>query len=125
MTANPFFIWQDKVLVSVDPENIMFLETTGNYTKLVYHTKMCHMIRLSLTAALRKLPPGMFIQTHRAFAVSVHYIRDISNDHLTAGDLPVPIGVKFYKKLLAKINIIGNSEEMQGSEHDETEPETR
>lgn len=102
----PFFVWQNKVLKSVSPEDVMCLETEGNYTRIVLSNKSFYHVRSSLSAALKKLPPDMFIKTHRSFAASIHFIEDIARDHLTVGGLPIPIARQYYKPVLRQLNII-------------------
>jgi DNA-binding LytR/AlgR family response regulator len=106
MATQPFFIWDNKKLLSINPEQVMLLETTGNYTKIVFPGDKCYMVRTSLTKALEKLPAEMFIRIHSAYAVSIFYIEKIERDHLTVGGKGYPIARQYYKKLKEKLNII-------------------
>lgn len=84
----------------------MALATEGNYTKIFLANEMHFMVRSTLSGALQKLPPDMFIRTHRAYAVSIYYISDIDRDHLTLGEHPVPIAKRYYKSVIEQLNII-------------------
>lgn len=64
------------------------------------------MVRSTLSSALKKLPPDIFIKIHRAFVIPLFYIDNIDKDHFKAGKNPVPIGKQYYKSLIDKLNII-------------------
>lgn len=102
----PFFVWQNKVLKSVSPEDVILLETVGNYTKIVLSNKSYYQVRSSLSAALKKLPPDMFIKTHRSYAASIHFIDDVARDHLIVSGEAIPIARQYYKPVINRLNII-------------------
>ncbi|OQP62227.1 LytR/AlgR family response regulator transcription factor [Niastella populi] len=103
---HPLFVWQNKKLKSVNPEDVMCLVTEGNYTKIVLSNKTYHMVRSSLSTALKSLPANMFIKTHRAYAASILFIDNITRDHLTVGGEIIPIGRQFYQGVIKKLHII-------------------
>jgi DNA-binding LytR/AlgR family response regulator len=70
----PLFIWQDKTLKKVNPIDVVFLVTENNYTKICFSDKTCYQVRSPLSGIMKKLPQDIFIQTHRAYAVSVFFI---------------------------------------------------
>jgi len=102
----PFFVWHKKVLISIRPEDVMCLSTEGNYTRIFLSNKTHCMVRSTLSGALKKLPPDMFIKTHRAYAVSVYFIGTIAKDHLTIGKEIIPIARQYYKSVINQLNII-------------------
>ncbi|WP_276483769.1 LytR/AlgR family response regulator transcription factor [Paraflavitalea pollutisoli] len=102
----PFFVWLKKKLRRIDPEEVMALVTEGNYTKIFLSDQTHCMVRTTLTAALKKLPPDMFIRTHRSCAVSIFYINNIEKDCLTIGEHPIPIAKRYYKSVFEQLNII-------------------
>jgi DNA-binding LytR/AlgR family response regulator len=102
----PFFVWQNKILKSVDPEDVMFLCTEGNYTRIVLSNNTYFMVRSALAGALKKLPPDMFVKTHRSFAASIYFIDNIARDHLTVGENSIPIARRYYKPVIDRLNVI-------------------
>jgi len=102
----PFFVWQNRVLKKINPENVICLSTEGNYTRIFLTNKTYYMVRSTLSNALKKLPPDMFIKIHRSLAASIYHIDIISRDHLLLGDEPVPIGKQYYRSLIDRLNII-------------------
>jgi DNA-binding LytR/AlgR family response regulator len=102
----PFFVWQNKVLRKINPEDVICLSTEGNYTRIYVAGKTHYMVRSTLSAALKKLPRDVFIKIHRSFVVSVYHIDSIHKDHLLIGDEAIPIAKQYYKSLMDKLNII-------------------
>lgn len=102
----PFFVWHQKVLISIRPEEVVCLSTEKNYTKIYLSNKTHCMVRSTLSGALKKLPPEMFIKTHRAYAVSIYFIDTIAKDHLTIGEHPVPIARQYYKSVINQLTVI-------------------
>jgi DNA-binding LytR/AlgR family response regulator len=104
--SNPFFVWQNKVLKRIDPGTVMCLETQGNYTKIFLSDHTFYMVRSTLSGALKKLPPELFIRIHRSLAANIYFIDDIAKDHLIIGGESIPIGKHYYKTSIRKLNII-------------------
>jgi hypothetical protein len=102
----PFFIRHDKVLKRVDPRQVIALSTEKNYTKVVFSDKSYHLIRSSLSSAIKKLPPDMFVRINRSEVVSIYYIDDIDRYNLSIDGAPGYIGKGFYKGFMSKLTII-------------------
>jgi DNA-binding LytR/AlgR family response regulator len=102
----PFFVWQNKVLKSVNPADVVCLSSEGNYTRIYLSDKNYYMVRSTLSGALRKLPPEIFIKIHRSFAVSIYFIDTIDRDHLTVGNEAIPIARQYYRQVIKQLNII-------------------
>jgi DNA-binding LytR/AlgR family response regulator len=104
--AKPFFVWQNKKLKRINPDDVICLLTEENYTRIFMADKSFYMVRSSLANALKKLPSDVFIKIHRSFAASVYHIDMIERDHLLIGDQSIPIGKQYYQPLIDKLNII-------------------
>jgi DNA-binding LytR/AlgR family response regulator len=102
----PLFVRQKKALKKIDPLDVMCMCTEGNYTKIFLADDSYHLVRSTLTGAMAKFPPDMFIKTHRAYAVSVFYIDNIAKDQLTVGEYAIPISKQFYDKIIEQLQII-------------------
>lgn len=101
-----FFVWQNKVLKRIDPGQVVYLLTKGNYTRIFLSDKSYYMVRSSLAGALKKLPPEMFVRIHTSLVASIYFIDDIAKDHLIAGGEPLPISRQYYKTAIRQLNII-------------------
>ena len=102
----PFFVWQNKELIRINPEEVICLSTDRNYTRIYLSNNSCYLVRSTLAGALKKLPGDMFIKVHRSYAVSILYIDTLAKDHLTIDGNSIPIGRQFYKSVIDKLNII-------------------
>src|SRR5262249_51842839 len=102
----PLFVWQNKELKKINPEDVICLVTERNYTRIRLTNNIFYLVRSSLSGALKKLPPDIFIKIHRSFVASVYHISSIHKDHLVARDEPLPIGKQYYASLLEKLNIL-------------------
>lgn len=106
MVWKPFFVYQDKALVKIKPEEVVCLATEENYTKIFLPNNSFYHVRTTLSGALKKLPSELFIRIHRSIAVSILYIETINRDHLIICNEPVPIAKEYYKSLIDQLNII-------------------
>ena len=102
----PFFVRENKVLKKINPGDVICLSTEGNYTRIFLVDKTYYMLRSTLSGALKKLPPDMFIKIHRSYIASIYHIDDIHKDHLLIGGESVPIAKQYYKSLIDKLNVI-------------------
>ena len=103
---NSFFVWHNKVLRKINPEDVICLATEKNYTRIYLADKTFFLVRSTLSGALSKLPADMFIKIHRSFAASLCHIDGIDKDHLLVKGGALPISRRYYKSLIAKLNII-------------------
>ncbi|MBO9204774.1 MULTISPECIES: LytR/AlgR family response regulator transcription factor [Niastella] len=102
----PFFVWKSKQLLPVNPEDVLFLRAMGNYTEVVLRNYKLFMVRSTLLNALKKLPPELFIKTHRGWAVSILHIVNVEKDTVKVGKTAIPISRKLYKTVLGQLNVI-------------------
>ncbi len=104
----PIFIWQkQKPIKRIDPENVLYLATKGNYTRLYFPDKSFLVVRSSLFAALKKLPEGMFIRISDSMAVSVYHIDNIRKYYLVLAGETKTIGRPYFSSVLEQLNVIG------------------
>jgi DNA-binding LytR/AlgR family response regulator len=102
----PFFVYQNKALLRINPEDLLCLVADKNYTKLFLTHKRFYLVRSTLTGTLKKLPPEMFIKVHRSFAASIFYMDKIDRDQLEIDGRAIPISKRYYTTLIRQLNII-------------------
>ncbi|AXY75877.1 LytTR family transcriptional regulator [Paraflavitalea soli] len=102
----PFFVYQNKILIRINPEELVCLVAEKNYTKLFLTHKRYYLVRSTLTGILKKLPPEMFIKVHRAYAVSIFFMDKVDRDQLEIGGQSVPISRRYYTSVIEQLNII-------------------
>lgn len=90
-----FFIRGDKKYIHVILDELLFVEASGNYTRL-FTKNGTTTTREKISDIIALLPPPDFIQVHKSFAVAVKYIKSIEGNQIVIGDKTVPIG-KMYR----------------------------
>jgi len=89
------FLKQNNCHIQVDLDSILFIEASGNYTKVVT-TNDTITIREKISDTILLLSNTDFIQVHKSFAVAKKHISSIEGNRIHILDHIVPIG-KLYK----------------------------
>jgi DNA-binding LytR/AlgR family response regulator len=108
MTNQPLFFRDNGKLKKIDSDEIVVLSALGNYVQF-FTTRGMLAIRTTLNNVLNLLPPKQFLQVHRTYAVSVHYVTEISRDEVivTGVEGSIPISKQHYAELIRQLTIIG------------------
>ena len=99
--TNQIFLRQNKSYIQVDIETILYIEASGNYTKIVT-TDDTITIREKISDMLETLPENGFLQVHKSFAIATGHINKIEGNRIYIGDNIIPIG-KMYKLHINKL----------------------
>jgi DNA-binding LytR/AlgR family response regulator len=99
--ASQIFLRQNKSYVQVDIESILYIEASGNYTKVVT-TNDTITIREKISDMLESLPENGFLQVHKSFAIATGHIKKIEGNRIHIGEHIIPIG-KLYKININKL----------------------
>lgn len=97
--SNRIFVQSNKNHIQLEIDNILFIEATGNYTKIITTIETI-IIREKFSSFLEQLPKNEFIQVHKSFAVAPKHINRIEGNIIVILDYKIPIGKIF------KLNII-------------------
>lgn len=89
------FLKQNNSHIQVDLDTILFIEASGNYTKVVT-IKNTITIREKISDTIELFSENDFIQVHKSFAVAKKHINSIEGNRIYIEDHTVPIG-KLYK----------------------------
>ena len=100
-SANQIFLKQNNSHIQVDVNTILYIEASGNYTKVVT-TLDTITIREKISNTLEMLSKDEFFQVHKSFAIAKKHIRSIEGNRVHIGDYIVPIG-KLYKININKL----------------------
>lgn len=99
--ASQIFLRQNKSYIQVDLNSILYIEASGNYTKVVT-TDDTITIREKISDMIESLPKTGFLQVHKSFAIAIKHIKSIEGNRIFIGDDIVPIG-KLYKTNIAQL----------------------
>ncbi|SEB46586.1 DNA-binding response regulator, LytR/AlgR family [Tenacibaculum sp. MAR_2009_124] len=95
------FLRSNKKHVQVKYEDILFVEATGNYIKVVTSDKEIQ-VREKISDIMNLLPEEEFFQVHKSFIVAKQCINEIEGNRIFINDFVIPIG-KVYKNNLKRL----------------------
>ncbi|MCA6074472.1 LytR/AlgR family response regulator transcription factor [Fulvivirga sedimenti] len=91
---NRIFLRSNKSYIQVDLKTILFVESTGNYCKVVTLDSEI-VIRDKISNVIKTLPSDNFFQVHKSFIVSKSQINSIEGNRIMIRNYEVPIGKSF------------------------------
>ena len=94
-TSKRIFLRQNNSNIQVVVNTILYIEASGNYTKIIT-TSETITIREKISDTLERLASDNFIQVHKSFAVAKKHIKSIEGNRVYIGEDTIPIG-KMYK----------------------------
>jgi len=89
------FLRSNKKHTQVVIDSILYIEASGNYTKVVTTTETV-TIREKVSDVIALLPQSEFLQVHKSFGVAIKHIKNIEGNRILIHDQYIPIG-KLYK----------------------------
>lgn len=93
--SKQFFVQSNKKHIQLETGTILYIEATGNYTKIVTKTETI-TIREKFSTLLEQLPKNDFLQVHKSFAVAPKHINSVEGNEILIENYSIPIG-KTYK----------------------------
>jgi len=100
-TTERIFFRQNKSYIQLEVNAILFIEASGNYTKIVSKNETIS-IREKISDVMDLLPSKDVLQVHKSFAVAIKYINRIEGNRIHIQDHIIPIG-NLYKANLIQI----------------------
>jgi DNA-binding LytR/AlgR family response regulator len=92
------FLRSNNKYIQVVLDDILFVEASGNYLKIVLKEEVIKM-RGTLSSIMELIPKEGFVQVHRSFIVVQKHIKSIEGNQIFIGDYTVPVG-KYFKAQL-------------------------
>lgn len=83
-------------VVSLNANEIIYLEAYGDYTKIVTEKKS-HLTLVTLSNFLESLPAGKFMRIHRSYVVAIKKVKELGQKSIDMGIHSIPIGKTFLK----------------------------
>lgn len=92
-------------LVSINPENILYIHSEGNYCSIYMEDKKI-VIRSSIKKILEMMNKSYLMQVQRAYIVNLPKVTtlDITNDKIQIGEEILPLGRTYKQKIKAALN---------------------
>ncbi len=107
MIKQYIFFRHKGALKKLDIDEIVLMEAADNYIKIIGMENF-FTVRISLEAALKRLPSKKFIRVHRSYVVSLDYIESIDKGYVLLGDKEssIPVSRQYYQKLSRQLVIL-------------------
>ncbi|MCC6372857.1 MAG: response regulator [Bacteroidia bacterium] len=103
MLSDSLFVKTDKNFVKIKIDDILWLQSDGNYLYL-FTDKKKSIVRSTFKDFMQNLPVADFIQIHKSYIVNIHKIDSFTHDELSIHNTQLPLS-RFYKdELLNKLN---------------------
>lgn len=99
------FIKTDGKLIKLSYDEILYLESMGDYVKFVTATKK-YLTLNTLSAVEEKLDKTRFLRVHRSYIVNLSKIKDIQGGTLLIDGNVIPISKSHKDEVLQKIKIL-------------------
>jgi DNA-binding LytR/AlgR family response regulator len=107
MIKQYIFFRHKGALKKLDIDEIVVMEAADNYIKIIGMENF-FTVRISLEAALKRLPSKKFIRVHRSYVVSLDYIESIDKGYVLLGDkeTSIPVSRQYYQKLARQLVVL-------------------
>lgn len=99
------FIKIKSQLVKIYIKDILWVEAQGDYVKIVTDDKS-YTINSTMKHISKKLPQDQFQRAHRSYIVNTHRIKLVDEGMLVINDRLIPMGKKYQKELMKKLNML-------------------
>ncbi len=93
-----FFLRVNNKHIQLVPDDILFVEASGNYIKIVLKEEII-TLRGNLSSVKELIPTDDLVQVHRSFMVAQKHIRSIEGNRIGIGKYTVPVGKLFRAQL--------------------------
>ena len=93
------YIRSEYALVKIPYQEIIFIETLGDFIRVHQKDKNPVLTLMSLRTMEEKLPTDLFLRVHRSFIVSLSKIESIRRSIITIEGQEIPIGSTYKSKI--------------------------
>lgn len=101
------FVYCNKILTRIDPNDIMYIEALRDYIKIFLKDKS-YIVHCTLKNSLEHLPKN-FIRVHKSYVINTDFIESLSRTtyKIKIGESIIPCGEFYIKDLLTALPIFG------------------
>ncbi|HXD77415.1 MAG TPA: LytTR family DNA-binding domain-containing protein [Puia sp.] len=103
-----FFIRQEGRNLRVDIQDVLYIESRKNYTRLVMENRPAAMVLVALKHWERILPGELFCRIHRGYIVSIGKVRAFDARFAWLAGEKLPIGEQYRTALPDLVTILSS-----------------
>jgi len=101
--ASPFiFLKTDKKVYKVDLEDILYIESIGDYAKVIT-IQAQYVVNNTLKNLVEELPDAQFIRVHKSYIIAKNKIVFFEGNYVKVGDKDIPIGTSYRDEIYARL----------------------
>lgn len=115
------FVRQNEYFGKILFADIMWVEASRSYSYIHIKGNSRVIVTFPLSEVKKKLPPDMFIQTHRSYLVNIHYVDKFIGNALYIGKQLFPISRKFKLEVLDRFLFMDNLKKTFGKSEEPLE----
>ncbi len=105
MPAEEIFIKSDGKLTRLNFQDILYIESLGDYVKYFTETKN-YLTLCTLKSVEEKMCNTYFMKVHRSYIVNLQKIKDIQDNSLVIEGKVIPISKSFRSEVMSRINVV-------------------
>lgn len=101
-----FFIKENQGLIKINFDDVIYIESMGNFSKIHTIQQKKHLILIGLKSIETQLPTTQFLRIHKQYVINLKHIVSLSNNndiHLTDNNT-VPLSAVYKPILMEVIN---------------------
>lgn len=100
-----FFIRENGWLKKIKIKDILYFHLEGTYAQLQCNSRS-FVLRITTKKLLEKLKNRNFIQVSKSYLINLAFLKGMSQTEVEINDKVLPVGKKYRKHLLERINIL-------------------
>ena len=95
-----FFIKVNQTSLKLPYNDVLYLKSLENYVQVQTVSGETHLTVSGLSNFEKRLPPSVFVRSHRSYLVNIRFLSSLSNNTiLLKGGHEIPIGERYYDKM--------------------------
>jgi DNA-binding LytR/AlgR family response regulator len=99
------YIKTDGKLVRLNNDDILYIESMGDYVKFVLSDKK-YVSHNTIKNLEEKINPGVFLKIHRSYIVNMKKVQNIKDNALVINGLELPISKANRAEVVRRLNVI-------------------
>lgn len=97
-----FMVKVDGSLVRIDPGELIYAQSLGNYVKL-FTARQTYLASITTTELEQRLPSGRFMRIHKSHIIALDKVTRFSNAAVFIGTTELPVGITFRRELTERL----------------------
>jgi DNA-binding LytR/AlgR family response regulator len=94
----PLFIKSGYEQIRVEPGDILYVESSGNYVQFVLEDRKI-LSRLTMAEAEALLPAAAFVRIHRSYIIAKQHVSKLDKNNVWIGKTELPVGPGYTHEL--------------------------